>query len=133
MKIGYQLFNGLAVFYLLTAVLYWQIGGEAVGITAIGLSGGLAFIVGFYLWFTDRRSGGTLPEDNLEGEIADRAGEMGFFAPHSWWPLPVGLAMTAVGLGLIIGWWLTLIAAGVLIFSVIGFVLEYERPENSTH
>ena len=132
MKIGYQLFNGLAVFYLLTAVLYWQIGGEAVGITAIGLSGGLAFIVGFYLWFTDRRSGGTLPEDNLEGEIADRAGEMGFFSPHSWWPLPVGLAMTAVGLGLIIGWWLTLIAAGVLIFSVIGFVLEYERPENST-
>jgi hypothetical protein len=133
MKIGYQLFNGLAVFYLLTAVLYWQIGGEAVGITAIGLSGGLAFIVGFYLWFTDRRSGGTLPEDNLEGEIADRAGEMGFFSPHSWWPLPVGLAMTAVGLGLIIGWWLTLIAAGVLIFSVIGFVLEYERPENSSH
>jgi hypothetical protein len=133
MKIGYQLFNGLAVFYLLTAVLYWQIGGEAVGITAIGLSGGLAFIVGFYLWFTDRRSGGTLPEDNLEGEIADRAGEMGFFSPHSWWPLPVGLAMTAVGVGLIIGWWLTLIAAGVLIFSVIGFVLEYERPENSTH
>jgi hypothetical protein len=133
MKIGWQLFNGLAVFYLLTAVLYWQIGGEAVGITAIGLSGGLAFIVGFYLWFTDRRSGGTLPEDNLEGEIADRAGEMGFFSPHSWWPLPVGLAMTAVGLGLIIGWWLTLIAAGVLIFSVIGFVLEYERPENSTH
>jgi hypothetical protein len=133
MKIGYQLFNGLAVFYLLTAVLYWQIGGEAVGITAIGLSGGLAFIVGFYLWFTDRRSGGTLPEDNLGGEIADRAGEMGFFSPHSWWPLPVGLAMTAVGLGLIIGWWLTLIAAGVLIFSVIGFVLEYERPENSTH
>jgi hypothetical protein len=133
MKTGWQLFNGLAVFYLLTAILYWQIGGEAVGITAIGLSGGLAFIVGFYLWFTDRRSGGTLPEDNLEGEIADRAGEMGFFSPHSWWPLPVGLAMTAVGLGLIIGWWLTLIAAGVLIFSVIGFVLEYERPENSTH
>jgi hypothetical protein len=133
MKIGYQLFNGLAVFYLLTAVLYWQIGGEAVGITAIGLSGGLAFIVGFYLWFTDRRSGGTLPEDNLEGEIADRAGEMGFFSPHSWWPLPVGLAMTAVGLGLIIGWWLTLIAAGVLIFSVIGLVLEYERPEISSH
>jgi hypothetical protein len=41
--------------------------------------------------------------------------------------------MFVVGLGLIIGWWLTLIAAGVLIFSVIGFVLEYERPETSSH
>ncbi|MSY58207.1 MAG: cytochrome c oxidase subunit 4, partial [Actinobacteria bacterium] len=89
MKVGWQLFNGLALFYLITAILYWQIGGEAVGITAIGLSAGLAFIVGFYLWFTDRRSGGLLPEDNLQGEIADRAGEMGFFSPHSWWPLPL--------------------------------------------
>ena len=133
MKIGWQLFNGLAVFYLLTAILYWQIGGEAVGITAIGLSGGLAFIVGFYLWFTDRRSGGTLPEDNLEGEIADRAGEMGFFSPHSWWPLPVAFCMVLAGLGLLIGWWLTLIAVGGLLISILGFVLEYEKPSTSAH
>ncbi len=133
MKVGWQLFNGLALFYLLTAILYWQIGGEEVGITAIGLSAGLAFIVGFYLWFTDRRSGGLLPEDNLEGEIADRAGEMGFFSPHSWWPLPVALAMTAVGVGLIIGWWVTLISAGLLLFTTIGFVLEYDKPSNSNH
>ncbi len=74
MKAGWKLFVGLAVFYFLMTVIYWQIGGEAVGITAISLSGGLALIIGFYLWFTDRRSGGTLPEDNLDGEIADRAG-----------------------------------------------------------
>lgn len=133
MKVGWQLFNGLALFYLLTAILYWQIGGEEVGITAIGLSAGLAFIVGFYLWFTDRRSNGLLPEDNIEGEIADRAGEMGFFSPHSWWPLPVALAMSAVGVGLIIGWWVTLISAGLLLFTTIGFVLEYDKPSNSTH
>ena len=106
MKVGWQLFNGLAIFYFLTAILYWQIGGEAVGITAIGLSAGLAFIVGFYLWFTDRRSGGVLP---------------------------VALAMTAVGVGLIIGWWVTLIAAGILLVTTIGFVLEYDKPSNSNH
>ena len=58
MKAGWKLFVGLAIFYFLMTIIYWQIGGEAVGITAIGLSAGLAVIIGFYLWFTDRRSVG---------------------------------------------------------------------------
>jgi hypothetical protein len=41
--------------------------------------------------------------------------------------------MCAAGLGLLIGWWLTLIAVGVLLISVIGFVLEYEKPDLSSH
>jgi len=115
------------------AIIYWQVGGEPVGITAILLSGGLSLIVGFYLWFTARRLGNVLPEDNLQGEIADSAGEIGFFSPHSWWPLPVALSATAVGVGLLIGWWLVLIAVGSLIISILGLVLQYERPSNSVH
>jgi len=133
MKTGWVLFVGLAFFYVIVAVIYWQVGGEPVGITAIGLSSGLAIIVGFYLWFTDRRLGNVLPEDNQQGEIADSAGEIGFFSPHSWWPLPVALSICAVGTGLIIGWWLVLIAVGVLIISILGLVLEYERPSTSSH
>ena len=133
MKTGWVLFVGLAVFYVIVAVIYWQVGGEAVGITAIGLSAGLAIIVGFYLWFTDRRLGNVLPEDNQQGEIADSAGEIGFFSPQSWWPLPVALSICAVGTGLIIGWWLVLIAVGALIISILGLVLEYERPTTSAH
>ena len=114
-------------------MVYWQLGGEAVGITAIALSAGLALIVGFYLWFTDRRLGNLLPEDNQQGEIADSAGEIGFFSPHSWWPLPVALSASALALGLIIGWWLVLLALGALIVSIMGMVLEYERPTTSAH
>jgi hypothetical protein len=33
-----------------------------------------------------------------------------------------------MGLGLIIGWWLTLIAVSALIISIIGMVTEYEKP-----
>ena len=68
----------------------------------------------------------------LDGEIEENAGEIGFYSPHSWWPLPVGFFATASGLGLIIGWWLTLIAVGGLIVSIMGFVLEYEKPSKST-
>jgi hypothetical protein len=133
MKTSWLLFIGLAIFYAIMTVIYWQLGGEPVGITAIALSGGLALIVGFYLWFTARRLGNVLPEDNLQGEIADSAGEMGFFSPLSWWPLPVALSACTLGLGLIIGWWLVLIGVGSLLISVLGLVLQYERPSNTAH
>jgi hypothetical protein len=133
MKTGYWLFNGLAAFYALVTVIYWFVGGEAVGITAIALSGGLAGLIGFYLWFTDKRLGNLLPEDNVTGEISDSAGELGFYSPHSWWPLPLAFCMVLAGLGLLIGWWLTLIALGGLLISILGFVLEYEKPSTSIH
>ena len=133
MKTGYWLFNGLAVFYAIITVIYWYVGGEAVGITAIGLSGGLAALIGFYLWFTNKRLGNVLPEDNVTGEISDSSGELGFYSPHSWWPLPVAFCMVLAGLGLLIGWWLTLIAVGGLLISIMGFVLEYEKPSSNIH
>ena len=132
MKAGWKLFAGLAIFYFITGAIYWVVGGEAVGITAIPLSGGLAALVGYYLWFTNRRLG-LQPEDKLDGEIEENAGEIGFYSPHSWWPLPVALSACAMGLGLIIGWWLTMIAAGTLFVSIFGFVLEYEKPHTSPH
>lgn len=133
MKSGYRLFLFLAFFYALLTVVYWQMANEPVGITALALSAGLALIIGYYFWFINRRTGGVLPEDNLNAEISDGAGELGFYSPYSWWPLPVAVSATASGLGLIIGWWLTLIAVGALLISVLGFVLEYERPSNSSH
>lgn len=133
MKFGYRLFIFLFLFYGVLTIVYWQMANEPVGITALALSAGLALIIGYYFWFINRRTGGVLPEDNLQGEISDGAGELGFFSPGSWWPLPVAVSATAAGLGLIIGWWLTLIAVGALLISVLGFVLEYERPSNSPH
>ena len=133
MKTGWMLFTGLALFYAIVTVIYWFVGGEAVGITAIGLSGGLAALIGFYLWFTAKRLGNVLPEDNVTAEISDSAGELGFFSPHSWWPLPLAFCMVLAGLGLLIGWWLTLIAVGGLLISILGFVLEYEKPSTSIH
>lgn len=132
MKVSYRLFLGLALLYFVLAVVYYYVGGEAVGITALTLSGGLAGLVGFYVWYSSSRTSAILPEDNLVGEIADGAGDLGFYSPHSWWPLPVAVSACVAGLGLIIGWWLTMIGVGALLISIIGFVTEYEHPINST-
>jgi hypothetical protein len=129
MKASWKLFGGLSVFYVIMTVIYWQIGGEEVGIAGMLLSACLAGMVGFYVWFTQKRIGVTLPEDNLTAEIADGAGELGSYSPHSWWPLPVAVSACVFALGLIIGWWLSLIGLGALVISIIGMVTEYEKPE----
>ena len=128
MKANWKLFSGLSIFYVAMAVIYYVVGGEAVGITGMILAACLAGMVGFYLWFTQKRIGFDIPSDNLEAEIADDAGELGFYSPHSWWPLPVAASAIAIGFGLIIGWWLTLIAVVALVISIIGWVTEYEKP-----
>jgi|UniRef100_UPI00404A2D56 hypothetical protein len=128
MKVSWQLFIGLSLFYVLMTIIYWQVGGEPVGIAGMLLAAALAGMVGFYVWFTQRRIGQLLPEDNLTALISDGAGDLGFYSPHSWWPLPVALSMCALTLSLIIGWWLTVISLGALVISIIGMVTEYEKP-----
>ena len=46
----------------------------------------LCILVTFYLGFHAMRMD-PRPEDRKEGEIAEGAGELGFFPPYSWWPL----------------------------------------------
>ena len=87
--------------------------------------------MGFYFLVIDRRTDGFLPEDDLDGEIADRAGELGFFSPHSWWPLLVGFFMTLAGLGVLLGWWLTIMAVAGLLVSIFGFVMQYQRDKTA--
>jgi hypothetical protein len=128
MKVNWRLFAFLSVFYVIMTVIYYYVGGEAVGITGMLLSACLAGMVAFYVWFTQKRIGTAIPSDIEDAEIADDAGELGFYSPHSWWPLPVAVSAVAMSLGLIIGWWLTLIALGALIISIIGMVTEYEKP-----
>jgi hypothetical protein len=128
MKANWKLFTGLSIFYAIMAFIYYWVGGETVGITGMILAACLAAMVGFYVWFTQKRIGFDIPSDNLDGEIADDAGELGFYSPHSWWPLPVALSACVTGLGLIIGWWLVLVGVGALFITIIGFVTEYEKP-----
>lgn len=129
MKFSWRLFLGIGVFYALITAVYAKLSNEIIGSLALLLSTLLAILLGFYFWFIDRRIDGYLPEDNLEGEIADRAGELGFFSPHSWWPLLLGFFMTLAGLGVLLGWWLTIMAVAGLLISIFGFVMQYQKDK----
>ena len=126
MKFEGSLFVGCAIFFGAADIVYWYFSKDPTGTTALALAVGLAFLTGFYLLFTGRRLP-ERPEDNPDGEIEQGTGELGFFSPHSWWPLFVGLAAAIAALGVAIGWWLFLIGLLALFLTTIGFVFEYYR------
>jgi len=126
MKFEGSLFIGCAIFFGAADIVYWYFSKDPTGTTALALAVGLAFLTGFYLLFTGRRLP-PRPEDRPDAEIAEGAGELGFFSPHSWWPLFVGLASGVAALGVAIGWWLFLIGLLGVFLTVIGFVFEYYR------
>jgi hypothetical protein len=132
MHIEARLFEFLTAFFALTAVgygvltaLYATGGIEWAGTTALVLTTGLTLITGTFFRFVARRLD-TRPEDYEDAEIADGAGELGFFSPGSWWPLLIALSasVTAVATALWLPW---LLAAGVVfvLASVAGLVFEY--------
>ena len=99
---------------------------EPIGTAAMGLLMVLSVFIAFYLYSGMRRSA-TLPEDNLDGEIAEGAGEVGFFSPWSWWPLVLGASSALAFAALAVGWWLFFIAVPFAVVAVVGFVFEYDR------
>ena len=128
MKIEGWLFGAGTLFYALGAVVYWLLSEEPVGTVALAFTAGLAFLIAFYVLFTGSRVD-IRPEDRLDAEIFEGAGELGFFSPHSWWPLVVASFAAVTFLGLIFGWWLFMIGAGGAALAVIGLVFEYHRGD----
>ncbi|BBY83229.1 cytochrome c oxidase subunit 4 [Mycolicibacterium pulveris] len=132
MHLEARLFEFLTAFFVLSAIVYGTLtqlfgpgGVEWAGTTALVMTAGLTLITGTFFRFVARRLD-TRPEDYEDAEISDGAGELGFYAPHSWWPVMVALSasVAAVGLALWLPW---LIVAGVcfVIASAGGLVFEY--------
>ncbi|MER5281336.1 cytochrome c oxidase subunit 4 [Streptomyces sp. NPDC002809] len=131
MKVQGKMFLGLALFILVMAVTYGVWSKEPVGTTALVLAFGLSVMIGFYLAFTARRVD-ALAQDNKEADVADEAGEVGFFSPHSWQPLSLAVGGILAFMGVVFGWWLLYFSAPVILIGLFGWVFEYYRGENRT-
>jgi hypothetical protein len=116
----------LAIFCALVAPIYWWITYDPTGTTALVMTTLLCSLLGFYLIVVAKQIPAR-PEDRLDAEILEGAGELGFFPPYSWWPLYCSLAFWAIVLGVVFGWWLFIIGAGIGLITLIGWVYEYYR------
>jgi hypothetical protein len=131
MRTEFRLFALLSGLFLAFAISYgiwtWVEDGrvEVAGTTALLLSGAFALIVGSYFWFVSRRIDAR-PEDRLDADIAEGAGELGFFSPGSYWPVGIALAATVGGLGLVFSeYWLLAVGLIGVLFTAGGLLFEY--------
>lgn len=132
MKVEARVFDIVMAFAFFVAIVYgvatgvWTRDGvEPVGTVALILTGGLALLAGSYFRFISRRIE-ERPEDRIDAEISDGAGELGFFSPGSYWPIALAGAAATAGIALAF-WqvWLLVIAIVLLLITIGGLVFEY--------
>lgn len=131
MKTEWRVFGVVAAFLFVVFVVYafWtraELGAvDWIGSTALILSGLLCGMCAGYFWFVSRRID-LRPEDRADAEMAEGAGEIGFFSPGSYWPFGLALAALVAGIGLVY-WQLWLLALGIVavLCTTGGLLFEY--------
>jgi hypothetical protein len=129
-KVESSIFVALAAFVSVITPVYWLLARDPAGTAALILTFFLVLMIGGYLALIARRLD-PRPEDKIRGEIAEGAGELGFFPPQSIWPLYVALTFTLVCLGPVFGWWLTILGFGFGAISLTGLLYEFYRGDHA--
>ena len=131
MKAETWIFAMTTAFFVLVSPAYWFITGDWTGTSALVMTTLLALMVTVYLGFHASRMD-PRPEDRKEAEIADGAGELGFFPPYSWWPLWCALTLSIIVVAVAFAaWWLVIIGFSVGIITLSGLIFEYYRGEHA--
>lgn len=130
MKAETWVFISLTVFVAAITPVYWLMSNDPTGTAALILTFFLLLMIALYLGLIARRID-PRPEDKKSGEIAEGAGELGFFPPQSKWPLFVGLTFTLFILGPVFGWWLMILGVTFGTVTLTGLVFEYYRGDHA--
>jgi len=128
MKIEGRLFAAGSAGFASIAAIYWYTAHDPIGTTGLTMSALLAALVAFYTLYTSKRVW-PRPEDRLDANIEDADPAYGFFSPHSWWPLVIGVAVMFTVFGLVFAVWLIALGVFVLVIGLIGWLFEYYRGE----
>jgi hypothetical protein len=133
MKVEAWIFGVTTVFLVLVSPAYWFItdgsehGADWTGTSALVMTTLLCAMVTLYLGFHANRMD-SRPEDLKDGEIADGAGELGFFPPYSWWPLWCAATLGVIVFSLaVLAWWLFIIGIVIGAVALCGWIFEYYR------
>ncbi|HEY9562171.1 MAG TPA: cytochrome c oxidase subunit 4 [Nocardioides sp.] len=136
MKAETRIFVICSIFFVLVAPAYWFItdatndkGPDWTGTTALVMAALLVLMISLYLGFHASQMEDR-PEDRKDGEIAEGAGELGFFPPYSWWPLWCSLTFAMCTFAIALGaWWLLIIGGTLGLMTTAGWIFEYYRGE----
>jgi hypothetical protein len=131
MKAETYIFGICTVFFLLVAPAYWFITYDPTGTSALTMTFLLTLLVTLYLGVHASRMQ-PRPEDRQDAEIAEGAGELGFFPPYSWWPLWCAATLGVIVFGTAMAqYWLILMGVGLGSLALCGWIYEYYTGEHA--
>ena len=126
MKAEYWTIIACGIFFAIVAPVYWVLTHDPTGTSALTMTFLLTALLGFYLGVVAKQIPDR-PEDRSDGEIADGAGEQGFFPPYSWWPLFCASALAVVVLGVVSAGGCSSSVRSSLVDRCVGWIFEYYR------
>ncbi len=130
MKVEAWVFAIVALFLVPVTAIYWFMSKDPTGTAALILTFFLTLMIGGYVGLVARRMD-PRPEDRRTGEIAEGAGEQGFFAPSSPWPFFLALSLVVFALGPVFGWWLLIIGVAFGFVTLTGLLYEFYRGDHA--
>ena len=131
MKAEAWIFGITTAFLVIVSPAYWLITNDWTGTSALTMTTLLTSMVTLYLGFHAAKMD-PRPEDRKDAEIADGAGELGFFPPYSWWPLWTAATLAVVVFGVAsAAWWMVIIGLVLGAVALVGWIFEYYRGEHA--
>lgn len=126
MRIEALFLLGVALFFSMTAIVYWFWGYEQSGTMMLIGTVLLGFVPGSYYYWWSRRMK-PRPEDRTEASIEDGAGVIGSFPGSSVWPFVLGMGLFLVMLAIVFGIWLLAPGLAMVISAAVGATVESRR------
>lgn len=140
-KVPLRMFLFMGVFLLALGVLYGATAYEESGTVMLLLAGVLGAWVAAFLWLQQRGPVGPVVEARQaagEAAAAEGRGRPGtgaaeegeHYLPHaSAWPFAIGLGAATLANGLVLGLWVTVPGAALLVVGIGGFVRQSRRRD----
>jgi Cytochrome c oxidase subunit IV len=126
--VPWRVFLAVGVAVLVLGGIYWATAYEEGGTVMLIVAGVLSLWIAAYLWLR-ARSPAPEPFDAAaspgEATAARKADEAAHYLPHaSVWPFAIALGAATVANGLVLGVWLIVPGAALMVLGIAGFIRQ---------
>ncbi|MFV0259760.1 MAG: cytochrome c oxidase subunit 4 [Acidimicrobiales bacterium] len=126
MKLSALLWAGITGYYIVLGLIYLAVSGDAAGTALLLLGAGFGGLVAGWLWrWTEVHA--VSAADRLSADMADESGTLVTVSSASLRPLGIGVGMSAMILGVVLGSWMVLGGLAITASQVALLVWDTDR------
>jgi hypothetical protein len=124
--VPWRVFLAVGAFVLVVGAIYWGTAYEESGTVMLIVAGLLSLWIAAYLWLR-ARTPTTEPVEAVDTQHPEGAA---YYLPHaSVWPFAIGLGAATLANGLVLGVWLIVPGALLMVLGIAGFVRQTRRRD----